>query len=332
MKVLVTGGGGFLGAAICSRLVRNGIETLSYSRQEHASLVKLGVRQICGDICDQAALYQALDNVDCVFHVAAKVGVSGAAREFERINIEGTHNVLEACKQRGVSRLVFTSSPSVVFDGRDQDGLDESTSYPTKFLAHYPRTKAIAEDMVLTAARLGHIRAVALRPHLIWGPGDPHLVPNVLAAARKGRLALVGSGSKLVDTVYIDNAADAHVLAMQQLSAAEPVVQGRAFFVTNQEPWPMRRVINSILQAGGLPEVHKRVPSQVAYLLGAVNELVYHVGKLSGEPAMTRFVARQLATAHWYNPTAAQVLLGYRPRISMAQGFELLSAHLTSAT
>lgn len=331
MKALVTGGGGFLGAAICSRLLKDGIEPISYSRQHHASLARLGIMQIAGDITDQAALNKAMLGVDRVFHVAAKVGVSGKAQDFERINIEGTRSVLAACERRGISQLVFTSSPSVVFDGRDQVGLDESTAYPKKFLAHYPRTKAIAEQMVLKAAAERRLRAVALRPHLIWGPGDPHLVPGILRAAQTKRLALIGDGQKLVDTVYIDNAADAHILAMNKLAASDHKINGQAFFVTNQDPWPMRRIINAILAAAGLSEVSRQIPPWLAYAVGGIQELIHGAIRSDQEPAMTRFVARQLATAHWYNPRAASELLGYRPQVSMEQGFERLASYLHGA-
>lgn len=329
MKALVTGGGGFLGAAICARLVARGVETVSYSRQVHSKLDALGVEQRRGDIGDREALGRALQGVGCVFHVAAKVGMSGSAAEFLRVNVEGTRVLLDACRERGVRHLIFTSSPSVVFDGEDQDGIDESAPYPRRYLADYPRTKALAEQLVLAAAREGRIRAVALRPHLIWGPGDPHLVPGVLAAARGGRLALIGGGDKLVDAVYVDNAADAHVMAMDKLMAGGDEVVGRAFFITNHEPWPMSRIVNGILAAAGLPQVQRRVPAWIAYSVGAVLEGMHGKLKRDGEPKMTRFIARQLATAHWYDPKAAREVLGYRPSVTMEEGFVRLAAALT---
>jgi nucleoside-diphosphate-sugar epimerase len=330
MKALVTGGGGFLGVAICARLLARGVETVSYSRQPHAKLDALGAVQRQGDITDRAALGSALQGVDCVFHVAAKVGMSGTAAEFMRVNVEGTRALLDACRASGVRHLVFTSSPSVVFDGQDQDGIDESAPYPRRYLADYPRTKALAEQLVLAAAREGLIRAVALRPHLIWGPGDPHLVPGVLAAARQGRLALIGGGDKLVDAVYVDNAADAHLAAMDKLMGSGDEVVGRAFFVTNHEPWPMRRILNGILAAAGLPQVQRRVPAWIAYSAGAVLEGLHGTLGRDGEPKMTRFIARQLATAHWYDPKAARELLGYRPRVTMEEGLARLRAALAA--
>lgn len=331
MRALVTGGGGFLGTTICARLMDLGIPTISYSRSRHAHLHALGVTQVLGDVTDGATLKRALTGVNCVFHTAAKVGVSGRASEFERVNVEGTRQLLQACRELEIQRLVFTSSPSVVFNGRDQNGIDETTPYPRRFLADYPRTKAQAERLVLETALSGHIRAVALRPHLIWGPDDPHLVARIVAAAKAGRLAFVGSGEQLVDAVYVDNAADAHITAMLKLFEPGDSIVGRAFFITNQEPWPIRRIVNSILAAAKLPEVRRRVSPWFGYLAGAGLELAYHLLEREDEPPMTRFVARQLATAHWYNPTAARDILGYRPRVSMSEGFERLAKAFATA-
>jgi nucleoside-diphosphate-sugar epimerase len=322
MKALVTGGGGFLGLAIVRRLIGRGADVQSFSRTRHAVLDDLGVGVHQGDLADASAVCQATAGCDLVFHVAALAGVWGKRKDYERTNVQGTANVIAACRQHGVRRLVYTSSPSVVFDGTDQARVDESASYPRRFLAHYPRTKALAEQRVL-AANGPKLATVSLRPHLIWGSGDNHLVPRIVARARAGRLRLVGSGRKPVDSVYIDNAADAHLAAADRLAPGS-VVAGKAYFITNGEPLPMGELINRIVAAAGLPQVTATISPRLAYVAGAMLEAVYTVLGLSNEPPMTRFVARQLATAHYYDTTAAARDLGYQPKISIEQGMQRL--------
>lgn len=323
MTVLVTGGGGFLGGAIVRRLVADGVAVRSFSRGRYAELEALGVASFQGDLGDADAVMRAVDGCDAVFHVAAKAGVWGDARDYERINVTGTEHVLAACRRAGVPRLVHTSSPSVVFDGRDEEGADGSLPYPSRFLCDYPRTKALAERAVLDAND-ATLSTVALRPHLIWGPGDPHLVPRIIERARAGRLRLVGDGSNLVDSVYVDNAADAHLAALARLSP-DAACAGRAYFITNAEPVPMAELINGILGAAGLPPVTKRISPRVAYGVGATLEAAYRLLGRRDEPLMTRFVARQLATAHWFDPEPARRDLGYEPRVSIAEGLERLA-------
>ncbi len=326
MKVLVTGGGGFLGTAIVARLRSRGDQVTSFSRGHYPQLDKLGCQQCQGDLSDREAVIQAVAGHEVVVHVAALAGVWGDESAFFRANVLGTRHVLDACRAVGVSRLVYTSSPSVVFDGRDQNGWDESVPYPTHFLAAYPRTKAQAEREVL-AANDASLATVALRPHLIWGPGDNHLVPRILERGRKGRLRLVGGQDKLVDSVYVDNAAEAHLLAIDHLAPGSTCA-GRAYFITNGEPMTMRALLDGILAAGGLPPVERRVPAWLAYGAGAVLELVYAMTGRREEPPLTRFVARQLATAHFYSIEAARRDLGYVPQVSMAQGLTLLAQAL----
>ena len=264
--------------------------------------------------------------MDVVFHTAALPGVWGTYRAFYETNVRGTRNVIDACFAEGVTRLVYTSSPSITFAGHDQEGTDESDPYSERFLAHYPRTKAAAERLVL-AANCESLATVALRPHLIWGPDDTQLVPRVIERARKGRLRLVGDGSKLVDATYIDNAAMAHLLAADRLSSGAACA-GKAYYISNGEPWPMARIINGILAAAGLPPVTRSVSPAAAYALGAVLEAAYAAFRLSGEPLMTRFVTRQLATAHWYDISAARRDLGYKPSVTMDEAMRRLGESL----
>ena len=332
MRALVTGGGGFLGLAIVKRLRARGDFVRSLSRGEYPELKSLGAECVQGDIADAGVVTKTAAGCDVVFHVAAKAGVWGAYSGYHRANVIGTENVIAACLAQGVEKLVYTSSPSVVFDGRDEAGIDESAPYPARYLAHYPQTKAIAERAVLKAngATLRTdetLSTVALRPHLIWGPGDNHLVPRLIERARQGRLRRVGSGKNLVDTVYIDNAADAHVQAADKLEPHSPVA-GRAFFISNGEPLPLWDLIDRMLACAELPPVKRSVSATTAYCVGGLLELVYTLLGRSDEPPMTRFVARQLATAHWFQIEAAQRAFGYRPTVSVDDGLRRLKEWL----
>ncbi len=326
MKVLVTGGGGFLGKALVMRLLARGDDVRSLARGEHPELAARGVRVHRGDVGDPAAVGAAVEGCDAVLHVAAHVGSWGPYRAFYRTNVEGTDNVIAACRAHGVSRLVFTSSPSVVHGGGDVAGSDESLPYARSFEAHYPRTKAIAEQRVLEANSAA-LATVALRPHLIFGPGDTQLLPRAVAQARAGRLRLVSGETKLVDCTYIDNAVDAHMLALDRLSPAATCA-GRAYFISNGEPVATGVLVNRILAAAGAPPVTRSISPRVAYAAGCVAEALHVIFRRSGEPRITRFVARQMMTSHWYDIGAARRDLGYEPAVSIDEGLKRLKAQL----
>jgi nucleoside-diphosphate-sugar epimerase len=326
MKVFITGAGGFLGSALARILRARGDEVTGYARGHYPHLERLGVHMIRGDVTAEDALAAAMTGHDIVVHAAAKAGVWGDAREYWRTNVAGTQAVLNACRKAGVRRLVFTSSPSVVFTGRDQHNLDESAPYPAHYEAAYPASKAAAEKLVLLA-NSPELATVALRPHLIWGPGDPHIIPRLVARARAGRLRIVGSGKNLVDTTFIANAAHAHVLAIDRLAWAQPIA-GRAYFIANGEPMPLWQLISEIVQAYGLPPPSRHISAWGASAVGGALELMYRLLRLTGEPPMTRFVARELAKSHWFNLQAARRDLEYEPRVSVADGLEQLRAAL----
>jgi nucleoside-diphosphate-sugar epimerase len=322
VKALVSGGGGFLGGAIVRKLVERGDSVRSLSRGDYPDLRALGVETLRGDVADHEACQNAMAGVDVVFHVAAKAGIWGPRADFVRANVDGTRNVIEACLAHQVHKLVYTSSPSVVFDGGDLEGVDESTPYPDRFDAYYPETKAEAERIVL-AQNEPNLSTVALRPHLIWGPGDNHLIPRIVARARAGRLRKVGNRPNLVDSIYVDNAAHAHLLAADRLAPGSPVA-GKAYFISQGDPWPLWDLINGILLAAKLPPVTRTVPPSVAKVAAVVLETTHRALRLSGEPMMTRFLVQQLSTAHWFNIDAARRDLGYSPQISIEQGLQRL--------
>ena len=318
MKVLVTGGGGFVGKNLVRRLLQNGEQVVSFGRQAQPELQREGAEVIRGDLRDFSGVSSAIRGCEVVYHTAALAGVWGTAKDYESINIDGTDNVIRACLENGVGRLVFTSSPSVIFDGHSHLMAEESKSYPEQWLCHYQRTKAIAEQRVLSAHRLGVLSTCSLRPHLIFGAGDPHLVPRLLDRARKGRLRQVGNGQNWVDMVHVQNVVDAHLLADQALRQGR--AGGQAYFITNGEPVQLWSWIRDLLQEFGLTLPHRRVSESLAYGIGAGLEGLYKMARLKSEPPMTRFVARQLATSHTYSIEKAKRELGYNPKISMQQG------------
>lgn len=327
MNVLVTGGGGFVGRGITERLLARGDAVTVLARGKYADLETKGARVASADLADAAAVAEACAGCDLVYHVAAKAGIWGPHEEFVRANVIGTRHVLDAMKLHGVKKLVYTSSPSVTFDGTDAANADESLPYPARFENAYSETKATAERMVLETARAGKIVAVALRPHLIWGPGDPHLIPRVVAAARAGRLIQVGDGHNKMDLTYVDNVVDAHLLAGDRLSEA---ISGRAYFVSNGDPVALWPWINALLERLGVPPVRRAISVATARRIGAVLEGIHRTFHLQGEPRMTRFLAAQLGTHHYYDISAARRDFGYAPRVSMAEGLERLVEWMTA--
>ena len=326
-EVLVTGGTGFLGRRIVERLLDQGRSVAVLARHPAADLENRGVRFICAALDETAAVSAACGGIETVFHVAAKVGVWGKYDDFFRTNALGTRALLEGCRTHGVRNFIHTSTPSVIYNGLDLAGANESLPLTTDCPSPYPLTKAIAEREVL-AANSATFRTVALRPHLIWGAGDPHLVPRILSRARAGRLRIVGSGKNRVDMVHVENAVDAHLLAEQALNTN---AAGKAYFITNDEPVILWDWINRLLIALGEPPISKRISLSAASAIGAVCETLWRLLPTKTEPPMTRFVAAELAKDHWFDLSAAKRDLGYAPRISMAEGMALLITHLKNS-
>ncbi len=326
-SVLVTGGTGFLGRRLVERLLAEGRAVSVLGRTPAPDLEKRGVRFIRASLDDAPAVTAACAGVGTLFHTAAKVGVWGRYDDFFRTNVLGTRALLAGCRAHGVAHFVYTSTPSVVYNGQSLANADESLPLTTDCPSPYPLTKAIAEREVL-AANSAALRTVALRPHLIWGVGDPHLVPRVLARARSGRLRIVGDGKNRVDMVHVENAVDAHLLAEQALARTDSPAAGRAFFITNGEPVVLWNWINDLLRALGQAPVTKKISLSAASTIGAVCETLWRALPVSTEPPMTRFIAAELAKDHWFNLTAARRDLGYTPKISMANGTANLVKHL----
>ena len=304
-------------------LVDEGHEVRALVRSSSKPLDGLNLERIQGDLRSQEDLNQAAKGVDLVFHVAARAGIFGDYEDFYDANVLGTRHVIQACLKNHVRRLVFTSSPSVIFSGGHQRGLDENLSYPKHYLAFYPQTKAMAEQEVLEANQEPELSTCSLRPHLIWGPGDNHLIPRFLQRAREGSLKIVGDGKNLVDTVYVEDAARAHLLAAERLEPGSPVC-GQSYLITQGEPVPMMDWMNQIIQAAGLKPVTQKIPFPIAYGVGAILETVYKALRLNKEPRMTRFLAQQLARDHYYSLDKDRKDLGYEPKYSMQDAYKYL--------
>ena len=326
MKVLVTGGAGFLGQALCRALLAQGHEVSSFQRSYSPALEAMGVRQVRGDLADAGAVHGAFAGQDAIFHNAAKAGAWGSHASYFDANVTGTRNVLAAIRAHGIGRLVYTSTPSVTHSGRTpvEGGNETNTPYGENFKAPYPATKLIAEKEVL-AANDASLATVALRPRLIWGPGDTQLLPRLAERAGAGRLRFIAGGHNRMDTTYIDNAAQAHLDAFAALRPGAACA-GRAYFISNGDPRPIRRIVNDLLAAAGVPPVQGNLPYPVAYAAGAVLELAWRVLRLRGEPPMTRFLAEQLSTPHWYDISAARRDFGYEPKVSTDEGLRRLAA------
>jgi nucleoside-diphosphate-sugar epimerase len=327
MRALVTGGGGFLGLYIVEQLVARGDQVRVLCRGKYARLGELHVECMTGDVRDPSAVSNACGGVDTVFHVAAVSGIWGPWEHYHSINTIGTENVIAACRAQNVSRLVYTSSPSVIYDGRDHWNANESLPCPSRYLCHYPHSKALAERAVLAANGAASLATVALRPHLIWGPRDNHLIPRLIARAKAGKLRRVGRGENLISMSYVENAAHAHLLAADRLSLDSPVA-GRTYFINESESVNLWNWIDKLLELAGLPPVKKSLSPRAAYAAGAVLEAVYSLLHLPGEPAMTRFLALQLSGTHTYDTDNAARDFGYQPLVSVTEGLRRLEPEL----
>ena len=322
MKTLVTGGGGFLGSSICRQLLSQGHEVVAFQRGAASHLQVLDIQVVRGDITDISALLEASENCDAIIHTAGKAGVWGSQAEYQKINVEGTANVIRACREMSIPNLVHTSSPSIVHSGSDIENGNETLAIAEHFISPYPTTKALAEKIVMASNRDG-LRTVALRPHLIWGPGDPHILPRLIKKVRGSTLVLPGP-EKVIDTIFVENAAQAHVLALQELQG-DASCAGKPYFITNNEPLPQGEIIKKLLAAVGVNVQIRSVSTGLARAVGGICEFSWRLLPLGGEPPITRFAVDQLGTAHWFDTSAAEQDFGYRPKISIAEGLESLA-------
>jgi len=326
-QVLVTGGGGFLGHALCRQLVEAGYKVRSFSRKAYPALATLGVEHIQGTLHDAVAVEEALQGCEGVFHCAGNVDVWGKWNELYAANVKSTEVLLAAMERAGIPHLVFTSSPSVVSSRRSIENGDESLPYPAEYLAHYPATKALAERLVLAADGKQGLRTVALRPHLIWGPGDPNFAPKLVEARQAGRLRRIGSGTNLVDVIYVDNAATAHIQAFETLRSTPDRVGGKTYFIGQERPVSLWDFVDNLLVAyGEAPLMRRALPAPLAYAMGWGCEIIFGALRIYHRlPPMTRFIAIQMTRSHYFQHRRAEQDFGYSPRVSLEQGLRSIA-------
>ncbi len=320
MNVLVTGGGGFLGTEIIKQLKDKGHAVTSVSRNQYPHLANLGVKSIQADLSKEA---MDLSDYEAVIHTAAKAGVWGKYDEYYQSNYVATEKLVDQAKKDGVKYFIYTSSPSVVFGKEDIENGDESLDYPKKFYAHYAKTKALAEKYTLEAST-SEFQTVAIRPHLIWGEGDPHIVPRLIMKARSGKLKRVGDGENLVDVTHVKNAALAHILALEALASGKEL-GGNSYFIGQERPVNLWSFIDDILVRAGAEMVNDSVSFKTAYSAGLVFEKLFGMAGISSpEPPITRFVALQFAKSHYFSHDKAQRDFGYSPVVSIEEGLSQL--------
>ncbi len=318
MRILVTGATSLLGRATVERLAQSGHSVTVFQRGASG----LRVTEIRGDIRAADDIDRAMRDQDGVVHLAAKVAVTGAWRDFEQVNVSGTAAVINAARRAGVARMVHVSSPSVAHGGSALVGAAAGVADPTVTRGHYATSKAQAELIALAASSAG-LPIVAIRPHLVWGPGDTQLVARIVDRARAGRLALLGTGLALIDSTYVDNAADALVAAL----ARAPHAAGRALVVSNGQPRTVRELVGSILAAAGMAPPRRSVPAKLAFGGGLLLERIWDRTGRTDDPPMTSFLAEQLSTAHWFDQRETRELLNWKPKVSLAEGFDRLATY-----
>jgi len=323
-RALVTGGGGFVGSHIVKQLLDRNVEPLVIGRNPYPAIESLGVTCVVGDICDKSFMEKQARNIDTVFHVAAMAGIWGKWQDYYRVNVLGTENVIHACKANNVKRMVYTSTPSVVFNGDNIVNGNEKLPYATKPLCNYAKSKILAEKAVLeSSSKEEDFHTCAIRPHLVWGPGDPHLVPRLLERGRKQQLKRVGTCTNIVDISYVENVAEAHLLAAANLETTQ-TASGKAYFISQGTPVNLWQWIDELFLKMDVPDIRSRVPFRLAYSAGILLEGWHHLFAKHKEPKMTRFLAEQLAKSHWFSIEQAKNDLGYSPRVSTEDGMKCL--------
>ncbi|MGO3136156.1 MAG: NAD-dependent epimerase/dehydratase family protein [Agrococcus casei] len=319
MKILVTGASGLLGSSVARSLIVLGHEVTTLQRR--ASGIP-GARDVQGSTTDPAAVAEAMTGVAAVIHLAAKVSMAGDPREFERVNIGGTRNVLDAAQEAGVTRFVHISSPSVANAGSSLIGAPAEPATPASARGEYARTKGEGELLAL-AADSDEFPVLVLRPHLMWGPGDTQLTERIIERSRQGRMPILGSGAALVDTLYVTNAVDAIVAALDAVTR----VHGEALVVTNGQPRPIGEFIESLARAGGAAKPKLRIPVAPAIAAGTAVDAIWNLSEHDDEPPLTRFLAEQMSTAHWFDQRRPREVLQGQPAVRSAEGRAALAQH-----
>ena len=316
MKVLITGAGGFLGRYIAEFLIADGHEVNNFSRRPHPELSVLGIPTILGDLKNSNEVLAAIKGHHAVIHTASMVSMWGRYPDFHQTNVVGTQNIIDACRRYNIEKLVYTSTPSVVFKRDDLCHVNENCPYNQNFLSFYAQTKMMAEKLVLQA-NSNRLATIALRPHLIFGPRDPHILPKLVERAQRGQLKRIGDGKNLVDVTYVENAAHAHLQALYRMSIQNPIC-GKAYFLGQEKPVPLWKFIDELIAIKKLPPIKSGLSFSSAFFLGGVLEKTYRLFSIyKKEPPMTRFIALSLAKSHYFDQQNARNAFAYHPSINM---------------
>jgi nucleoside-diphosphate-sugar epimerase len=320
MAAFVTGGSGFIGGKLIERLVSSGekVRALARSDASAARVAELGAEPVRGEIGDRASLEAGVAGCERAFHAAAKVEDSGPWEEFLRDNVGGTRNVVDACEAAGVRRLVHVSTEAVLIAGDPLVNVDETAPRRTDSKAPYPRSKAMAEEVLLAAG--GSMERVVLRPRFVWGAGDTSLLPGILALVHAGRFAWIGGGRHLTDTTHVENVVEGLVLA------AEKGRDREIYFVTDGEPVVFREFVSELISTQGEEPPTRSVPRPVAAALAAGGETVWNALHLRGAPPLSRFAFWVSSQECTINIAKARAELGYAPVRSRADGLAEMSA------
>lgn len=323
MKVLVTGASGLLGSSV-ARTLAEADHTVTTLQRRPSGIV--GVRDVLGSVTDPDTVAQAMAGNSAVIHLAAQVSMAGDPRGFEQVNIAGTGTVVAAAQAAGVSRFVHISSPSVANAGESLVGTPAEPANPAAARGEYARTKGEAELLAL-AADSDAFRVLVLRPHLMWGPGDTQLTERIIERSRQGRMPILGSGAALVDTLYVTNAVDAIVAALDSVTR----VHGESLVVTNGQPRPIGEFIERLARAGGAPKPKLRIPAPLALAAGSAIDGVWNLREHGDEPPLTRFLAEQMTTAHWFDQRRTREVLRWQPAVSFEAGMAALARHYSNS-
>ncbi|OUR97174.1 hypothetical protein A9Q84_12675 [Halobacteriovorax marinus] len=324
MNILVTGAGGFLGLYIAEQLIAKGHKVFNFSRRDYRELAELGIETRIGDLNDPKSIENALNDIEVVFHVAGKVAMWGKWEDFYQTNTVGTKNLVDACKRSGISKFIYTSTPSVVFGIDDIIEGNEEIPYPKESLSMYAKSKMLAEKYVLENHTQNFLTC-ALRPHLIFGPRDKNIIPRLIEARRKGKLKVIGDGDNLVDVIYVENAAKAHIQAFEKLSL-DSNMSGEAYFIAQEKPVNLWDFINTVLERNGERKIEKSISVKKAYLIGTIIEFILRTLRVwNVHPPMSRFVALQLGKSHYFSHKKAEKDFAYHPDISTEEALDRIT-------
>ena len=321
MRILITGGGGFLGRYILTALLARGDKVRILTRSQYPDLEKMGINCVRGDLRDIKTVTDACRDIDYVFHTAALAATWGRWKDFFAINVTGTRHVIHGCYYHKIKKLIYTSTPSVIFAMKDLKGVDETQPFPKRYYAHYPRSKAQAEQLVLASNGNNGLSTCALRPHLIWGPHDPHILPMIITRTKRNKLIQIGDGKNKISVSYVENVAHAHLQAADALESDSPLA-GQAYFIADDTPVLMWSWINDLLSELNIPKVDRQLSYRNAYRLATFLEFTHRLCPFLGAPSLTRFLVANFAKSHYFTLDKARTDFAYQNIVAPSEAMQ----------